>query len=63
MAGFALSTVGMAAIIPLVPRVDSGWYLVIPLVVTGSGLGMLVSQLNNSPSRPSPRTASARQPE
>jgi EmrB/QacA subfamily drug resistance transporter len=47
LAGFALSTVGMAAIIPLVPRVDSGWYLVIPLVITGSGLGLLVSQLNN----------------
>ncbi|MGO8870680.1 MAG: MFS transporter [Acidimicrobiales bacterium] len=47
MAGFALSTVGMATIIPLVPRVDSGWYLVIPLVIAGSGLGMLVSQLNN----------------
>ena len=47
MAGFALSTIGMAAIIPLVPRVDSGWYLVIPLVIAGSGLGMLVSQLNN----------------
>ncbi len=47
MTGFALSTVGMAGIIPLVPRVDSGWYLVIPLVVAGSGLGMLVSQLNN----------------
>ncbi len=47
LAGFALSTVGMAAIIPLVPRVDSGWYLVLPLVITGSGLGLLVSQLNN----------------
>ena len=47
LTGFALSTVGMTAIIPLVPRVDSGWYLVIPLVITGSGLGMLVSQLNN----------------
>jgi EmrB/QacA subfamily drug resistance transporter len=47
LAGFALSTLGMAAIIPLVPRVDSGWYLVIPLVVTGAGLGLLVSQLNN----------------
>jgi len=47
LAGFALSTIGMAAIIPLVPRVDSGWYLVIPLVIAGSGLGMLVSQLNN----------------
>jgi len=47
LAGFALSTVGIAAIIPLVPRVDSGWYLVAPLVVTGAGLGLLVSQLNN----------------
>ncbi len=47
LAGFALATIGMAAIIPLVPRVDSGWYLVIPLIVTGCGLGMLVSQLNN----------------
>jgi len=47
LAGFTLSTVGMAAIIPLVPRVDSGWYLVIPLVITGAGLGLLVSQLNN----------------
>jgi len=45
--GFLLSSVGMAAIIPLVPRVDSGWWLVVPLVVTGSGLGLLVSQLNN----------------
>ena len=47
LAGFALSTIGIAAIIPLVPRVDSGWYLVIPLLIAGSGLGLLVSQLNN----------------
>ncbi len=47
LAGFALSAIGLGAIIPLVPRVDSGWYLVIPLVVAGCGLGMLVSQLNN----------------
>ena len=47
LAGFALCTVGIAAIIPLVPRVDSGWYLVVPLLVAGSGLGLLVSQLNN----------------
>jgi hypothetical protein len=45
--GFVLASVGMAGIIPLVPRVDSGWWLVIPLVVTGAGLGLLVSQLNN----------------
>ena len=47
LAGFALSAIGLGAIIPLVPRVDSGWYLVIPLVIAGCGLGMLVSQLNN----------------
>ena len=29
------------------PRADSGWYLVIPLLIAGSGLGLLVSQLNN----------------
>ena len=45
--GFALSTVGIAAIVPLVPSTDSGWALVIPLLITGSGLGLLVSQLNN----------------
>ena len=45
--GFVLATLGVAAIVPLVPRVDSGWWLVLPLVVTGAGLGLLVSQLNN----------------
>src|SRR6476619_5577591 len=47
LVGFALSTVGMALIIPIVPRTDSGWWLFIPLLITGSGLGLLVSQLNN----------------
>ena len=46
-AGFALSTLGMALIVPIVPRADSGWYLLIPLVIAGAGLGLLVSQLNN----------------
>jgi EmrB/QacA subfamily drug resistance transporter len=45
--GFAVLTVGMVLLIPIVPRADSGWYLVIPLVIAGSGLGLLVSQLNN----------------
>jgi MFS family permease len=45
--GFALSTLGLALIIPLVPEADSGWYLLIPLVIAGAGLGLLVSQLNN----------------
>ncbi len=47
LAGFTLTTLGMAAIVPLVPRADSGWVLVVPLLVTGCGLGLLVSQLNN----------------
>src|SRR6185436_7409841 len=32
---------------PIVPRVDSGWGLVVPLLIAGAGLGLLVSQLNN----------------
>ena len=47
LVGFALTTIGMAVIIPIVPRTDSGWALVVPLLITGSGLGLLVSQLNN----------------
>ena len=45
--GFALVTVGLVILVPLVPRTDSGWYLFIPLLIAGSGLGLLVSQLNN----------------
>ncbi len=45
--GFALLTLGLVVLLPIVPRADSGWYLVLPLVVAGSGLGLLVSQLNN----------------
>jgi MFS family permease len=45
--GFALSALGIALIILIVPRADSGWYLFVPLVITGAGLGLLVSQLNN----------------
>ena len=37
----------MAVIIPIVPRTDSGWALVDPALIAGSGLGLLVSQLNN----------------
>jgi Major Facilitator Superfamily len=47
LAGFALSAIGLALIIPIVPRTDNGWALSIPLLITGSGLGLLVSQLNN----------------
>ncbi len=45
--GFILSTIGVASIIPVVPRADSGWALTLSLLVTGAGLGLLVSQLNN----------------
>jgi EmrB/QacA subfamily drug resistance transporter len=47
LVGFALTTIGWATIIALVPRADSGWTLLIPLAIAGSGLGLLVSQLNN----------------
>src|SRR4051794_40131780 len=46
-AGFALLVVGVAVLIPVVPRADSGWAMVIPLMIAGAGLGLLVSQLNN----------------
>ena len=46
-AGFALSAVGIALIVPIVPDADSGWVLFVPLVIAGAGLGLLVSQLNN----------------
>jgi EmrB/QacA subfamily drug resistance transporter len=45
--GFLLLTVGLLAIVPIVPRADSGWWLLVPLVIAGCGLGLLVSQLNN----------------
>jgi Na+/melibiose symporter-like transporter len=45
--GFGLLAAGLVALIPVVPRADSGWYLVVPLVIAGMGLGLLVSQLNN----------------
>ena len=47
LAGFVLTTVGIASIIPVMPRAESGWALIVPLLIAGSGLGLLVSQLNN----------------
>jgi Na+/melibiose symporter-like transporter len=46
-AGFALLVIGVAVLIPIVPRADSAWPLLLPLLVAGIGLGLLVSQLNN----------------
>jgi MFS family permease len=37
-AGFILSSFGIAAIIPLVPRTESGWALFIPLMIAGADL-------------------------
>jgi predicted MFS family arabinose efflux permease len=45
--GFALLALRVAALIPIVPRADSGWWLVIPLIVATAGFGLLVSQINN----------------
>jgi EmrB/QacA subfamily drug resistance transporter len=47
LVGFALLTIGVVALLPIVPRAESGWPLVVPLAIAGSGLGLLVSQLNN----------------
>jgi EmrB/QacA subfamily drug resistance transporter len=45
--GFLSLAVGLLLILPVVPRASSGWYLTVPLLIAGSGLGLLVSQLNN----------------
>jgi EmrB/QacA subfamily drug resistance transporter len=45
--GFTLLTVGIVLLIPIVPRAEFGWALIVPLLIAGSGLGLLVSQLNN----------------
>lgn len=45
--GFVLLALGILVLLPLIPRVDSGVALIIPLLLAGSGLGLLVSQLNN----------------
>jgi MFS family permease len=45
--GFLLLSAGLLGLLPIVPRADSGWWLLVPLVIAGSGLGLLVSQLNN----------------
>jgi fucose permease len=46
-AGFFLVALGVGVLIPIVPRAHSGWAMVVPLLIAGSGLGLLVSQLNN----------------
>jgi hypothetical protein len=46
-AGFGLLLLGVLLVVLVVPRASSGWYLFVPLLIGGSGLGLLVSQLNN----------------
>ncbi len=45
--GFMLTTFGLLALLPVIPRAESGWLMLVPLAITGAGLGLLVSQLNN----------------
>jgi MFS family permease len=47
LTGFGLLAAGVAVLLPIVPRADSGWAMVVPLAIAGAGLGLLVSQLNN----------------
>jgi MFS family permease len=46
-AGFGILVLGILLVIPLIPRADSGLIFFIPLAITGAGVGLLVSQLNN----------------
>jgi MFS family permease len=45
--GYVLLTAGVILLIGSIPRAGSGWALIAPLLLAGSGLGLLVSQLNN----------------
>ncbi len=53
-AGFLVLTLGTILLIIVVPRADSGWSFVVPLIGMGTGLGLLVSQLNNFTLAPIP---------
>lgn len=46
-AGFVILSAGILLLIPFIPRAESGWIFVIPMLITGCGMGLLVSQLNN----------------
>ena len=46
-AGFLLLAAGLLILVPIVPRAHSGWAMAVPLLIAGTGLGLLVSQLNN----------------
>ena len=60
-AGFLLLATGLSVLLPVVPRADSGWALVVPLVggrLWAGPPGLPVEQLH--PRRRSPRNGSAR---
>ena len=62
-AGFALSTLGLALIIPIVPDADSGWYLLHPAGDRGSGArtaGVADQQLHARADRRRPDQRSGR---
>lgn len=46
-AGYGLFLLALVLLIPLIPSADSGWDLAVPLVLAGSGFGLMVSQLQN----------------
>jgi MFS family permease len=46
-AGFAGVTIGLALLLPVIPRATSGWWFAIPLFIAGLGWGLVVSQLNS----------------
>lgn len=45
--GFVAALAGLALLTFWIPRAESGWAFLLPLAVIGTGLGLLVSQLNN----------------
>ena len=61
-AGFLLLAVGIAVLIPIVPRAHSGWAMVVPLLIAGAGSGCSSRSSTTTRSRRSRRSASARPP-
>ena len=53
---------GCVLLIPLVPRANSGWYLVVPLIIVGPGSVCWSPSSTTTRCRPSPRSESARRP-
>lgn len=45
--GFAVLAAGVAVLMAFFPRAETGLAYVLPMLITGTGIGLLVSQLNN----------------